>query len=204
MRIEVTAQKKSDDNIIKGHKMKFKNIINFIDDKTIEIELTRKMYTIIDADDYDKISCYTWIASYHKKNNVYRAMARKKGPGNSKVYMHRVIMGVADKNMTVDHINHDQLDNRKRNLRVCTMSQNNKNVKMKSSNKTGYKGVYFSKHRNKYIAQIQCDKKVYYLGGYDAIIEAAKVYDHYAEVLFGDFALLNFKRDNLQLLNKEV
>jgi hypothetical protein len=184
--------------------MKFKNEIRFLDDKTIEIILTKGMSAIIDADDYDKISGYTWIANYQKSKKEYRAVARKKGKGNYKIYMHRVIMGIKDKSIFVDHINHNQLDNRKINLRECTISQNNKNIKMKSSNKTGYKGVYFSIQRNKYIAQIQCDKKTFNLGGFKTAKEAAKIYDNYAAILFGEFALLNFKRDNYQSLNKEA
>lgn len=41
-------------------------------------------------------------------------------------YLHRLIIG-AEKGQVVDHINHNTLDNRKYNLRICTQSENKLN-----------------------------------------------------------------------------
>ncbi len=42
--------------------------------------------------------------------------------------IHRIIMNVVDnKELVVDHINRDPLDNTRENLRTCTVAQNNCN-----------------------------------------------------------------------------
>ena len=51
--------------------------------------------------------------------------------------------------MEVDHINHNKLDNRKSNLRICTHQQNCMNV---SDN---VKGIHYDKSRNKWMAHIK-------------------------------------------------
>ncbi len=43
--------------------------------------------------------------------------------GRKQVYMHRVIMGNPP-GKEIDHINHNGLDNRKRNLRICQHREN--------------------------------------------------------------------------------
>lgn len=95
----------------------------------IAIELTQGKRAIIDDEDYELVSKYKW----HFDG---RYAAHK---GRKKIYMHRLIMGKSP--LDVDHINRDKLDNRRKNLRFCTRSQNLLNKKVK--------GVYSSKlHSN--------------------------------------------------------
>jgi len=56
--------------------------------------------------------------------------------------MHRFIIGVEDSKVHVDHINHDTLDNRKSNLRLCTNAENIRNQKIRKGGSSKYKGVY--------------------------------------------------------------
>lgn len=90
----------------------------------------------------------------------------------------------------VDHINHDKLDNRRSNLRVCSPGENNRNRRPNSM--TGYKGVYKNYKSNTFGASIKVDDKKTYLGSFKTAEEAARAYDAAAEQAFGEFAFLNF------------
>lgn len=61
----------------------------------------------------------------------------------------------------VDHINHKPNDNRKKNLRLVTVPQNQANTKIRKDNTSGVKGVYFNKRNDCWVATIQVNKKQY-------------------------------------------
>ena len=66
--------------------------------------------------------------------------------------LHRVILNCPS-DYVVDHINHNPLDNRLSNLRICNRSQNSQNRKGATSvSKTKIRGVCFSNAHNKYFA----------------------------------------------------
>jgi hypothetical protein len=68
--------------------------------------------------------------------------------------IHQLIM-MTKKGQDVDHINHDGLDNRRENLRICTRSENVCNKRPRGDRRSGYKGVYARpqnyKQRQKYV-----------------------------------------------------
>jgi hypothetical protein len=105
--------------------------------------------------------------------------------------MHRVIMKTPEE-MDTDHINHDQLDNRRENLRICTRSENKRNSVAYKTNTSGFKGVTFSRHTNKWQAQIKVGDLEKYLGYFSKLEAAAHAYDDAAKKYYGDFAKLNF------------
>jgi len=88
----------------------------------------------------------------------------------------------------VDHINGDKLDNRICNLRLATRAQNMQNRGNRRSNSTGYKGVTFSKSRQKFIAQIVANGRYYRLGQFATAEAAHEAYKSAALKLHGDFA----------------
>ena len=61
------------------------------------------------------------------------------------------------------------------------------NRKLNSNNKTGVKGVCWSSQIQKYRAQITFKGKVYHLGFYESLDDAAKARKHAEENLFGEF-----------------
>jgi len=84
------------------------------------IHLTKGKFAIVDPDDFDRLNIYKWHASknastFYAKRNLYPK--RKGKPGS--IPMHRQIMN-APREMLVDHINYNGLDNRKANLRLAT------------------------------------------------------------------------------------
>lgn len=71
-----------------------------------------------------------------------------------------------------DHIDRDRRNNRISNLRPATVSQNILNSSRSKKNTSGHKGVYWSRVRAKWIAQICVDRKPINLGGFDCIAAA--------------------------------
>ena len=84
---------------------------------------------------------------------------------------------------SLDHINHDRLDNRISNLRLVSNWENCKNQKLKDTNTSGHAGVYLDKSRGKWIARITHDGKKIWGGRYadkeQAITKAKELYKHY-------------------------
>lgn len=120
---------------------------------------------LIDLDDIDKVKQYKWSII-----NKYVVCKSKK------IRLHRLIMDCPD-DKVVDHINHNKLDNRKSNLRICTQHQNNINVSTRKTNTSGKTGVSLDKRRNKWRARVQINGKEKHLGYFDTkedAIEARK------------------------------
>jgi hypothetical protein len=139
-------------------------------------------FSIIDLDDVDKVKEYKWGLS--SKGYVITYI------GDSCLLLHRLIMNCSNK-MTVDHINHNTLDNRKINLRICSHSQNHMNKDIYITNKSGYKGVCWNNKENKWRAYISINKKQINLGMYVNIEDAKKARKEAEEKYFGEFAYRN-------------
>lgn len=116
--------------------------------------------------------------------------ARKGSVKIHRVIMERIINSKIPRNKVVDHKNRNRLDNRRNNLRLCSIEENKRNVgKFKGTSK--YKGVSWKKSKNKWCSQIKTKGKVKHLGLFDNQIDAAKRYNEEALLLHGDFAFLN-------------
>jgi hypothetical protein len=89
----------------------------------------------------------------------------------------------------VDHINGDPKDARIANLRVCSRSQNARNVRPRSA--SGFKGAYFRPRRKAWYARIQVNGCRFYLGSFQTAQEAAAAYDCAARLHHSDFARTN-------------
>lgn len=98
----------------------------------------------------------------------------------------------------VDHINHNRADNRKKNLRLCSGSENDRNRKRYSNNTSGITGVFFDKKRGKWVANITYNGRKIYLGRFQTKEEAVLTRLTKEVELFKDFApqknLLGAKR----------
>lgn len=137
-------------------------------------------YAIVDVEN-SWVDKYSWHR--HHKNYATAKINKKI------ISLHTLLMN-PPKGMVVDHINHDGLDNRFENLRICTMSENARNGLMRRHNSVGYKGVTFN--HGKYQSKLWNGKNKLHLGTFTNPIDAAKAYDQKAKELFGEFALLNF------------
>lgn len=155
------------------------------------IELSQNQKALVDDEDFLYLSTNKWSALYSKGTRSYYAVRSVKVNNKwTTIAMHRIIMN-SEKGALVDHINHNTLDNRKENLRVCNALQNAQNRNINNSNKTGHKGVSFHKRDRVFYAYIKYNHKRKHLGSFKDVKEAALAYNKAAKELFGEFANFN-------------
>src|SRR5574344_583289 len=140
--------------------------------ETRSVLLTQGMTTIVDSEDFEKVSQYKWQAA-KSRNATYAKTWRN----NTTIYMHRIITN-APKGMEVDHINGNGLDNRRCNLRIVSTRENQINQHVKSFSK--YPGVEKGTYRRPFRAYIEIRGKRRYLGSFTEEIDAAKCYAAFA------------------------
>jgi hypothetical protein len=88
----------------------------------------------------------------------------------------------------VAHRDGDPFNNRWRNLRLSSHSNNVANQSRKQSNTSGFKGVTLDRRRGTWMAQIKKDGRQYWLGRFATPEEAHAAYVAKARELFGEFA----------------
>lgn len=159
---------------------------------TKKILLTQGYYAIVDADMYDLLANFKWqILRKHTGDIKARTAVYDPGKqsGQRTVFMHRLVMNAPD-DAVVDHINHNGLDNRRANLRICSNTQNTWNARKKKKAISPYKGVHPC--RKRWRARITFNGKTYNIPlTYATQEEAARAYNKAAKTLYGEFACLN-------------
>lgn len=133
-----------------------------------------EMEVLIDIDYLQKLLQHkgTVILRENVLGNTYYAAITK---NYQKLFLHRTIVDCPG-NLHVDHINHNTLDNRKINLRIVDRFENQQNrIDIAKNNRSGYRGVYWKKDKNKWAAQIRINNKNHHLGYFDNVLEAAQV-----------------------------
>jgi len=156
-----------------------------------KIPLTQGQYAKVDQIDYARIHKYKWRAQ--KTVRSYNAVrVRTINKKIIAIYMHREILPPRD-GLVVDHINNDGLDNRRANLRLATIAENNQNRRGPIGKNSRYKGVFRNNRGKTWRARIAANKKIILLGSFTSEIEAAKAYDAAARKYHGRFASPNFE-----------
>lgn len=156
---------------------------------SVMIPLSKGYFAQIDDGDVEIISNYNWAARVYRGKWVYAQATRQRNKKRVVISMHRLVMG-ASRGQLVDHANGDTLDNRRRNLRFATSSQNQQN-RHYGRGISRFKGVSPLDY-NCWQATIRKNGQQIYLGFFRVEEDAARAYDRAARELFGDFANVNF------------
>lgn len=156
---------------------------------SVTIPLSSRHTLLIDEGDVELISKYKWYAQVDYRS-AQRTVYAVTGHAATTLSLHRLLMG-SPKNALVDHRNGNGLDNRRRNLRLCTSSQNQANARVRSDNSSGYRGVTWHRKSAKWNAYISVSGKRKHLGLFVDPWDAAEAYNAAALEVFGEFARLN-------------
>lgn len=147
------------------------------------IALSRGMNAIVDSDMFEELDAFNWSVHNSPTPGHYYAARCREG---KTFFLHHAVMP-ATEGMVVDHINGDGLDNRISNLRLCKQHENVKNAKRKSTNTSGYKGVYWSPLHRKWRSSIQNSGHRHHLGLFDSAEDAHMAYKKASEKLHQEF-----------------
>jgi hypothetical protein len=164
---------------------------------THEIQASKNQTALIDIQ-FQQLSIYSWHSRFQKKyaGTRYLIARTDRSSGVRKtVYLHREIMELhlgrpLLSSEWVDHISGDTLDNRVCNLRLANRSENARNMKAHADNKSGYKGVSWSKKEKRWVAQITVYGETKRIGAYHTPEDAYAAYCTAAIDMHGDFVNL--------------
>ena len=154
------------------------NDFEIIDDM-LKITTSNGNIIFADASDANLLMRFSWCVS---KNGYAVAYV------NGRIQrMHRIILGdrLSDED-DVDHINRIKLDNRRKNIRICSREENLRNSG-KRNNNSGHTGVTVLKN-GRFRASITLNKKQIHLGVYDTMDEAVQARLNGERKYHGSFA----------------
>ena len=124
---------------------------------TAFVDLPGGNVAVIDAADIDRVSSVSW----HENNGYGRT-----GPRAGRSYMHHFILGWnGTRRVNVDHINRDKLDNRRSNLRIVSVGDNNNNFSpTRKNNRSGHCGIFWDQGRGRWLASARVNGKSRHIG----------------------------------------
>lgn len=155
-----------------------------------EIQLIGGGKAIVDDIDHIKFGQLPWRVLKAPYGRNY-AMGIREIKGQ---YLHRLILGISDTHIDVDHKDGDGLNCQRDNLRACSRSLNSANSrKRRAKCSSRYKGVSWFKPAELWRAYIGTKKNRTWLGYFKDEIVAARAYDTAARSRFGEFARTNFE-----------
>jgi hypothetical protein len=160
-----------------------------------QIQLTKGKFALVDDEDFEFLSKWRWYYGAVGKNGKGYAIRKSVYSDGIRhtYFMHRLIL-LSRWDEYSDHINRNELDNRRCNLRVATLSQNQHNQSLHKNNTSGYKGLVWIERIKRWQVYLSFNRERIYLGAYICKEDAARAYDKAATKYYGAFATLNLPR----------
>jgi hypothetical protein len=155
-----------------------------------KIPLTKSQFAKVDPEDYIWLAQFRWHCKVNK-DAIYAVRCVTENGRERRIYLHRLLMNTPE-GKVCDHINHDGLDDRKDNLRNCSIGENNANRRRLKKGSSQYIGVSWDKRRKIWTAHAKINGEDKYLGSFEVEADAARAYDATAWSAHGPFANLNF------------
>lgn len=147
----------------------------------MKIHLPDGRSALIDRRDWWLVKKFHWYA--HSTGYVFAGVMLGKGRQGI-IKLHRLISGFPP--FHLDHKNGNGLDNRRRNLRPCTRSENLCNRGKQRNNTSGFKGI--SRQNRKWRAKIWKDRRQVHLGYFHNKYDAVAAYRNAVKKYHGEFA----------------
>lgn len=153
------------------------------------LSLTQGQVTIVDDDDFERLSKNKWQARRDKDRGFYAERMEYAGHKTPyRIGMAREILGLGRGDPRIaDHINGDTLDNRKCNLRIVDHSQNMQNRKLGKNSSSGLRGVCWHRRDKRWTAYIKHRGKRVHLGYFKTKEQAYGAYCAAAEKMHGEY-----------------
>ena len=150
---------------------------------------TKEEEFYFDLEDYDLIKDYYWGIDA----NGYVRTRILNGKDKPCIYMHRLVFGLLDSKLDVDHIHHKKNDNRKSELRICTHQENCMNTKIQKNNVTGVTGVSYRKDncKKKYRVTISANGEDIKIGSYENFEDAVEARIKAENEYYGEYSYRN-------------
>ncbi len=146
-------------------------------------------HAIVSDEDYEWAAQFGW---YQMKNG-YAA----RHVGLTLVYMHveiaeRMGLDVASCE-EIDHENVNKLDNQRSNLRPLAGKLNRCNLPVRRDSKTGVRGVYWDRHRERWVARVGKDRKSVYQKRFSSFADAVAARKQAAQEWYEGFSYVDRK-----------
>lgn len=143
------------------------------------IYLTKGKISLVDDEDFEFIVQFKWRTN-DVAGKYYGVREIWNGGDRYSEHLHRVILErklgrKLRRSEITDHKNGDGLDNRRKNLRIANHSQNGMNKAIRSDNTSGYRGIHFSKERQKFEVYLNKNGKRYRFGRFNKLEDAIRI-----------------------------
>lgn len=165
------------------------HVVQPVEPNIRHIAIGTKAVSTVDLEDFEYLDAMTW--NLHTGGYAVR---NQKGDGTR--FMHRLIIERSlnrrlNIHEWVDHKDHNKLNCRRTNLRLCNASTNGANMLRPGHNRSGYKGVSWSTQHRQWVAQTKINQQSVFIGLFHDPEQAALAYDAATVQLFGEFAKTN-------------